>query len=149
MNDISSLQNLIQTINKQNENLIIALIVLISVNIIIELIKIGGQYFLLRSDGKQKKQLLIDEKRIKILETLFKNLDRLSLYDQTQSRQMLKDIKDINLYISSNKLYIPKKFRSHANNILDYFKNVLSDYRQKNIQVETKLFEKFCNELEK
>ena len=74
---------------------------------------------------------MIEEKRIKVLETLFKKLDAISLYDKSQEEEMLTDLKEINIFITQNILYIPKKLQSTANNILDYFKNILTDFRQK------------------
>ena len=75
------------------------------------------------------------------METLFKKLDAISLYDKSQEEEMLTDLKEINIFITQNKLYIPKKLQSTANNILDYFKNILTDFRQKSIEREYVQFE--------
>lgn len=149
MNDYSSLKDIIDSINKNNHSLILTLIILISINIGIEVIRFIGMLILANKDKSNKKQLLIDEKRIKILEELFQSMDSLTLFDKTESTQMLEKIKEINLFVTKNKLYIPKSFQNHTSDILDYFKNILTDYRLKSIEKETVLFEKFCNEFSK
>ncbi len=149
MNDYSSLKDLIDSINKNNHSLILTLIILISINIGVEVIRFIGMLILANKDRSNKKQLLIDEKRIKILEQLFESMDSLTLFDKNESKQMLDKIKEINLFLTKNKLYIPKKFQNHTSQILDYFKNILTDYRLKSIEKEIILFEKFCDEFSK
>lgn len=149
MNDYSMLKDIIEATNKNNNSLLIALIILISINIGIELFRFIGMIILSNKDKSNKRQLLIDEKRIKVLEQLFQSLDSLSLHDKSESSQMLEKIKEINLYVTKNKLYIPKPFQRNTSDILDYFKNVMTDYRLKSIEKETQLFEKYCNEFNK
>ena len=130
MNDYSLTKDAIHNYGEIN-GLIKTLIILVSVDILIELIRFGVSLYLSKKDKNNKRQLLIEEKRIKVLETLFKKLDAISLYDKSQEEEMLTDLKEINIFITQNKLYIPKKLQSTANNILDYFKNILTDFRQK------------------
>ncbi len=148
MNDYSLTNDAIKS-NGEINGLIITLIILVGINIIIELIRFGFSLYLSSKEKDNKRQLLIEEKRIKVLETLFKKLDAISLYDKSEEEIMLSDLKEINIFITQNKLYIPKKLQSTANEILDYFKNVLTDFRQKSIERETELFNKFCNEFNK
>jgi len=148
MNDYSLTNDALKSSGEIN-GLIITLIILVCINIIIELIRFGVSLYLSRKDKDNKRQLLIEEKRIKVLETLFKKLDAISLYDKSEEEKMLTDLKEINIFITQNKLYIPKKLQSTSNEILDYFKNVLTDFRQKSIERETELFNKFCNEFNK
>lgn len=148
MNDYSLTNDAIKS-NGEINSLIITLIILVGINIIIELIRFGVSLYLSKKDKDNKRQLLIEEKRIKVLETLFKKLDSITLYDKVEQDKMLNDLKEITLYITQNKLYIPKKLNSTSSDILDYFKNVLTDYRQKSIEKETELFNKFCNEFNK
>lgn len=130
MNDYSLTKDAIHNYGKIN-GLIKTLIILVCVDILIELIRFGVSLYLSKKDKNNKRQLLIEEKRIKVLETLFKKLDAISLYEKSQEEEMLTDLKEINIFITQNKLYIPKKLQSTANNILDYFKNILTDFRQK------------------
>lgn len=146
MNQYSGLENLVELLTKQNKSLLIALIVLIILNIGVEVFRFVSMLILARKEKKSKKDLLKEDKRLKILEQLFQSLDKLSLYDREDSEAMLKEVKSINSFISKNKLYIPSKFQEISNDILDYFKNVMTDYRQKDIEKESKLFEKYFNE---
>jgi hypothetical protein len=59
---------------------------------------------------------------------------------------MLDKVKEISKYITSNKIFVTKKYQKISGKILDYFKNVMSDYRLKKIETETKLFQKFSDE---
>jgi hypothetical protein len=148
MNDYSLTKDAINS-NAEINGLLITLIILVCINILIEFIRFGVSLYLSRKDKDNKRQLLIEEKRIKVLETLFKKLDAISIYDKSEEEKMLTDLKEINIFITQNKLYIPKKLQSNSNEILDYFKNVLTDFRQKSIEKETELFNKFCNEFNK
>jgi hypothetical protein len=146
MNKYSGLENLVELLTKQNKSLLIALIVLIILNIGVEVFRFISMLVLARKEKKSKKDLLKEDKRLKILEQLFQSLDKLSLFDREDSEAMLVEVKSINNFISKNKLYIPPKFQEISNDILDYFKNVMTDYRQKDIEKESKLFEKYFNE---
>jgi hypothetical protein len=148
MNDYGLTKEALET-NGSLHGMIITLIILVCINILIELIRFGISLYFSEKDKDNKRQLLIEEKRIKVLETLFKNLDSLTIYDKSDEIRMLSDLKEINLFISQNKIYIPKKIHKTATEILDYFKNVLTDFRKKSIEVETQLFQKYCNDFNK
>jgi hypothetical protein len=149
MQDYSLTKDIIADPNLTDNSIQIALVVMISINIGIEIFRFITMLVITKKEKHNKRDLLIEEKRIKILEQLFQSLDKLSLYDRDESGDMLSSIKKINLFITKNKLYIPKTYQNCSNEVLDYFKNVLTDYRQKNIEIETKLFEKFCYEFNK
>lgn len=136
-------------LNDPSNTIQLALIITLAINIGIEIFKFITMLILAGKEKKNKKFLLIEEKRIKILEELFQSMDFLSLYGKDETVEMLSEIKKISLFVTKNKLYIPKKFQKIANEILDYFRKVMTDYRQKDISQETKLFEKFCNEFNK
>ena len=57
-----------------------SLLVLISVNLVVEIAKFISSFILSNKEKKNHKHLLIDEKRIKILEEVYKDLDLLSIY---------------------------------------------------------------------
>lgn len=146
MNKYSTLENLVELLTTQNKSLLIALIFLIILNIGVEIFRFISMIILSNKEKKSKKDLLKEDKRLKILEQLFQSLDKLTLYDRQDSEAMLTDVKKINTFISKNKLYIPQKFQEVSNEILDYFKNVMTDFRNKDIETETRLFEKYFNE---
>ena len=135
--------------NGNLSGMLLTLIILVCINILIELIRFRTTLYLSNKDKDNKRQLLIEEKRIKVSETLFKKLDNLTLYDKSEADRMLNDLKEISMYITQKKLYIPKKLNSISNELLDYFKNVLTDFRQKSIERETELFQRFCDEFNK
>lgn len=150
MNDYSMNKDLITgTLGDNEKTLLISLLVLVTINILLEIFRFGSRWILSNKEKNDKRHLLIEEKRIKILEQLFSSLDKLTLYDRSESDLMLDDIKAISKYLTRNKIYIPKEFEKHSNDILDYFKNVVVDYRKKNIEKETKLFNKYCNAFNK
>ena len=146
MNKYSALENLVELLTKQNKSLFIGLIILIILNIGVEIFRFVSMMILANKEKKSKKDLLKEDKRLKMLEQLFQSLDKLTLYDRQDSEAMLVEVKNINTFISKNKLYIPSKFQEISNEILDYFKNVMTDYRKKDIAKESKLFEKYYNE---
>jgi hypothetical protein len=149
MYEFDLIKDIIKANNENTKSLIIALIVLVSINIGIELFRFITSLILSNKEKKNKRQLLIEEKRIKVLEQLFQSLDSLTLLDKSEEVPLLEKIKEINQYITKNKIYIPKSFQNSATKILDYFKNVLTDFRQKSIEKETLLFKKFCDEFNK
>ncbi|MCO5234616.1 MAG: hypothetical protein M9888_12895 [Chitinophagales bacterium] len=148
MNDYSLTKDALYG-NGDLSGMLLTLIILVCINILIELIRFGTTLYLSKKDKDNKRQLLIEEKRIKVSETLFKKLDNVTLYDKSEADRMLNDLKEISLYITQNKLYIPKKLNSISNELLDYFKNILTDFRQKSIERETELFQRFCDEFNK
>ncbi len=132
--------------NSGDHSLAISLIILISINIGVEILRFWGMFILANKEKKQKRQLLIEEKRINVIELLYKNLDSLRLFDRSEESELLSNIKNINLFITQNKIYIPKNLLDKIYEILDYFKSVLTDYRLKDITMEVKLFDDFCDE---
>ena len=123
--------------------ILIYLSIAVSVNVIVEIVKIIGNFFISKKDLKSKKFLLREEFRIKIMAKLFEDLNKLSLYDRNDSEAMLNDIKEINKYIRSNQIYINQKVQNISREIIDYFNGVLTDYSRKDIKKELKLFGKF------
>ncbi len=133
--------------NLNINSMAITLTILVSINIVIEVIKFVFSLCISAKDKNNKRELLIEEKRINVLEMLFKQLDSLTLYfSDSDEDKMLSDLKAINLYISQNRIYIPKNIYDISISILDYFRKVLTDFREKSIERESELFEKFCNE---
>ena len=68
MNDYSLTKDAIHNYGEIN-GLIKTLIILVSVDILIELIRFGVSLYLSKKDKNNKRQLLIEEKRIKVLES--------------------------------------------------------------------------------
>lgn len=149
MNDYSLTKDLIEKGFSTGNSLSIVLIVLVSLNIGIESFRFISMIIISNKEKHNKRQILIEEKRLKIIEQLFQSLDKLTLFDKSESSILLDNLKDINLFITKNKLYISKNYLDCTNEILDYFKDVLADYRKKNVEKEISLFDKFCHEFNK
>ena len=148
MNDYSLTKEVLGA-NANLTSILWIIVCLLSINLLIELFRFATASILSSQERKNKRTLLIEEKRIKILEELFRKLDSLTLLDKSDNERLLQSLKEINLYVSQNKIYIPKRFQFITNSILDYFKGVLTDFRQKSIEKETNLFQKFCDEFDK
>jgi hypothetical protein len=146
MNDYSLLKDLVEKSLAANKTIGILLILLISANIIIESIRFLYKLIITKNQNNNKRQQLIEEKRLKIIGQLFQSLDDLTLLDKSEDQIMLSKLKEISQFISQNKLFIQKPYQKCTNDILDYFKNILTDFRNKSIEKETKLFNKFCDE---
>lgn len=149
MNDYSATKDLVEATGGNQSTLMIALIVMISLNIGVEIFRYIGMLNLSNKDKSNKRQLLIEEKRIKVLENVYRSLDSISLLSKGEEQKMLEKTNKISLYVTQNKLYIPKPLQFHINYILDYFRIVMTDFRQKSIEKETALFEGFCDEFNK
>lgn len=151
MSDYSLTKEMINEIVgiSNNDTLLLTLLIMVSINIGVEVFKFISRWVLSNKSKKNKRLVLIEKKRIKILEQLFQSLDHLTLFDGSQEYELLFEIKDINKFMTRNKIYIPKVFQKYSNEILDYFKNILTDYRLKDIEKETKLFNKYCNAFNK
>ena len=74
MNDYSLTKVAIHNYGEIN-GLIKTLIILVSVDILIELIRFGESLYLSKKDKNNKRQLLIEEKRIQVFETKIELLD--------------------------------------------------------------------------
>lgn len=147
--DYSTLKELISNSINDYKTLLYTLIGLIIVNLIFEILKFCSSIFLSNKEKSNSKQLLLDERRIDIQEKLYKSLHRLKLYDKRQTDDMLIDINDISSFTSKNKLFISKELLLITNQILDYFKGLLLNYNEKNIETEIKLFDKYFDEFNK
>lgn len=147
--DYSTLNELIQNAKNDYKYLLTTLICLIIINLIFEFFKFINSIKLLNKEKSNNKQLLLDDKRIDIQVKLFKSLSRLKLFEKDQDTDLLNAIKNINSFITNNKLFISKELQSISNEILDYFKSVIFDFNTKDIKTETQLFDKYYNEFNK
>jgi hypothetical protein len=146
MDQYSPAKDIVSNSDMNSDNILWLLMILLGTNIVVEIIKLTGNFFLKNKDSSNQRKLLIETKRIEILEKLYQDLESLSLYDSSQTNEMLDKVKEISKYITSNKIFVTKKYQKISGKILDYFKNVMSDYRLKKIETETKLFQKFSDE---
>jgi len=78
-----------------------------------------------------------EEKRIEIYETLYSQLDALTYIEPKQSAQLVAKISEIDKYVSKNNLYISDKAMGIINRYCDYFRQVSTDFRKKDVRSET------------
>lgn len=146
MNDIGVLTELIDKFSNNidnNNKLSIALIVFMSINILMSLINILSDHKLKNKEKKIFSFSLKEKRRIEIFEKIYQLQDKLTFYDgRTDNNLFLIDIQDIQAYVSQNKLYLNKKEQQLINEINDYFKTVLTNYRTKDYRKESELFTK-------
>lgn len=145
---IESLKNL-QALNSENaesvKNFIIAFIVFAIANIATIIVNLFMQFKLKNKDIDIIKFNLREGERIKILFKLYEHLEQLTYYDNTDQAIFLEKTKEINRFITKNKLYIAKNYISVAQEFNDYFLTVLSDYRNKNFTNENRLLDEFTS----
>lgn len=146
--DYTAINELLKQL-EENKTLQTTVIILVIINILIEIAKFLSNIYLTNKTNSASRKLLLEERKINILETLFKKLNGLSLYDRDESELLLKEIKETNNFIYENKIYIPNSFQKISQTTLDYFTQVLTDYRSKSIEKENKLYNKFCDEFNK
>lgn len=130
-------------------NLIYVLITILVLNIIATGLKF---YFELKLQDREnvihKKKLLI-ENAIKIQETIYSRLEKISLYTRDEEKLMLTDIQELQRYVTNNRIYLSKGMLKIIDLILDYYRGVLTDYRRKDYRKEIDFFETYAKEFSK
>ena len=153
MNNIGILKDLLENYSEdieRNNQLIIALLIFILINLMTTIVNIISQHKLKAKDKKIISFKIIEKKIISIFEIIYQKLEKITFYDgRDDSENFLLSIQDVETYISYNKLYIKKKNQDSMYNITDYFKTILSDYRKKDYAKEIKLFEKLSSNFSK
>lgn len=128
------------------KGLMITLIVFLSINIIASIAKYFFDRELKKHDIKISKKLAITEISIKTEADLFLKLESLKNFQKGESHEMLDSIIEIENYLATSRLFICKRIISIANEYLDYFKKVVSNYSEKDIKKEKEFTVKFCAE---
>ena len=149
MNNYSIYKDLFEVFSQEintNTKLIIALICFICVNLVVTLLNIYSQNRLKNKEKKIFSFNLKEKRRIEILEILYNMMERLSNFDGKENHEIfLNDIKEFELYVNTNKLFISKSIQKIITEYSDYQKNVLVDFRKKSYEFEIKTFNKFYN----
>ncbi|WP_425076956.1 hypothetical protein [Psychroserpens sp. S379A] len=149
MNNIGILKDLLKTYAddiERNNQLLIALLIFISINLITTIINIISQHKLKSKDKSIISFKIKEQKRISIFESIYRKLDKMTFLDgKTEADELLQLIQNVEKSISKNKLYIHKKNQKLMYDITDYFKTTLTDYRKKDYRKELKLFDKLSS----
>lgn len=153
MNNLGAIQELLETYSDdiaRNNQLLMALLIFIGVNLLTTIINIISQHRLKSKDKKIISFKIKEQKRVSIFESIYRKLDKMTFLDgKTESDELLQSIQNVEKYISKNKLYIHKKDQKIMYAITDYFKTILTDYRKKEYGKEIKLFDKLSANFDK
>nr|WP_042270265.1 hypothetical protein [Nonlabens ulvanivorans] len=97
---------------ERNNQLLIALLIFISINLLTTIINIASQHKLKSKDKSIISFQIKEQKRITIFESIYRKLDKMTFTDsRIESEELLQQIKNVEKLISKNKLYIDKKIR--------------------------------------
>ncbi|MDD2577074.1 MAG: hypothetical protein PHV76_06200 [Bacteroidales bacterium] len=132
------------TLNTETNSLMWLLIVMIIINILAMVFKFFLDRKLKKIDITIKRKTIIAEKAINIEAELFVQLEKLKLFQNSEKEEMLNSIIKIEEFIVDNKINIGKEIQKTTNKQLDYYKTVCHDFKNKNIKLEKKFTNKFC-----
>ena len=145
MNDYTALSELTKNIEHMN-----TLIIFISINILISIFQIFSSFILKSKDKSIHSYKEKETIRIQKLEECYNKLEGLTYFDgRVKNELFLKGISDVDHYVTKNKLYFDKKYIQIINDMNDYFRTVLTDYRKKSYELEGELFTKYSNRFNK
>ncbi len=149
MNNLGVLKDLLQTYSddiERNNQLLIALLIFIGINLLTTIINIVSQHKLKSKDKNIISFKIKEQKRISVFESIYRKLDKMTFLDgKTESDELLQQIQNVEKSISKNKLYIHKKNQKLMYEITDYFKTILTDFRKKDYNKEIKFFDKLSS----
>ena len=129
--------------SKDSSAFYIALIIIVGVNILVGLINLFTQIYLKNQEKRIHKLNIRESKRLELLEDLYNKLDTLTYFDQTQSSELVSEINKISLFINSKRIYFSPEILKICTDYLDYFKNVVVNYSNKNILTESNHLNEF------
>lgn len=146
--DIKTIQGLI---DKQIEAINLKyIIIFIVLNLIIVLINWLLQRNIKNIDNAIYRKKVREDKRISVLEEIYKRLVAFSYcYSHEEIRGQLNELIDLEKFISENKLYITNRLHKKIIKYTDYTKNVIADFRKKNVKQEMALLNDIETEFNK
>ena len=108
------------------------------------------QFYLKAQEKKHYRIQLKEDRRIGVYEKLYSFFDELSFFDgRVDNALFLDKITECTKYLTKNKLYISRDIYTISKDFLDYYRTVLSDFRQKSIQVEDGFYDAFISNFNK
>lgn len=121
-------------------NTIVWLLILLAINIVIMLFKFYLDWRHGKNDIHNYKIKKISEKSIGVEGELYLKLLALANFQKEECHNMLDNIQELDRYIEINSLYIGKRYRHEVDEVLDYFKGVVTDYSKKDNKKEGDYF---------
>lgn len=146
MTDFDSLQTVIDNLSKDlnsNTKLLFVIGALLLTDILLTAVRIFFDFRLKRLEKNIFSANQKEEKRIKIYEDIYQKIDLLTYVEPRESETILIRVTEIDRYISRNYLYISKDVTKVINEYCDYYRQVSTDYRKKNIKTESTLIQRY------
>jgi hypothetical protein len=150
MNDFGILEKLIENLGENVSShfkMMLTISIFVGLNIVLAVINIFFQFKIKNKEKEINQHNLREVKRIENQENLYTLLEKLTYYDGDAGK--LKEyhsiLVEINKFLTGKKLYLNKDLIKISQDFTDYFLNVLTDYRKKDYEKETKYLEKYCS----
>lgn len=131
--------------SEQPKAYMVTLAALLIVNVVI---MVGNFFFdqiKHRKDNHNHKVRLIAKKGVEVESSVFDRFQRMASLQPGDEHRLLDNIMEMDSFISTNRLYIEKKFLSCSIEFLDYFKKIQHKMTGKDIKKEESYFEKLSN----
>ncbi len=146
--DIKTIQGLI---DKQIEAINLKyIIIFIVLNLIVALINWLLQRNIKNIENAIYRKKVREDKRISVLEQIYKRLVAFSqCCSHEEIRNQLNELIDLEKYISENKLYITNRLHKKIIKYTDYTKNIIADFRKKDVKLEMALLNEIETEFNK
>ena len=126
----------------QPKTYMVTLATLLIVNVVIMVVNFVFDRIKHRKDNHNHKVRLIAQKGVEIESSTFERFQRMASLQPGDEHELLDAIMAMDSFISTNRLYIEKKFLSCSTEFLDYFKKIQHKMTSKDIKKEESYFEK-------
>lgn len=124
-------------------NLIYVLIIVLILNIGAIVLRFVLEKRLKNKDKEIFRQNLINERSLKAQEQIYTRMHELSLFGKGEDHEFLLAIQELQQFVSRNRLYLNNNLFECVDEVLNYFRVVLTDYRLKDLKNEENLFKKY------
>lgn len=126
----------------QPKNYMITLATLLIVNVVIMVGNFIFDRIKHRKDNHNHKVRLIAKKGVEVESTVYVFFQKMAALHPGDEHMLLDAIMEMDSFISTNRLYIEKRFLSYSMEFLDYFKEIQHRMTFKDIKKEESYFEK-------
>jgi len=127
---------------KNTTHLVWIIAFIVFINFLMEIVKIFAS---LRLKNKEKTIFTFtakEKRRIEVTEDLYKKMEKLTNYiDKSDEAIFIEEIRELDKFVSINKLYIDKKVSKLVQEFSDYEKKIFADFRKKDFKVESDYLE--------
>ncbi len=129
-------------------SIFITFIVFCSLNIIFLGINWWVQFKLKNKEFDVINHNLREVERMKVLRELYLKLETLTYYmgNTAEVPEYVNKTKEINSYVTQNKLFISVKYQAITTEFIDYILAILSDFRKNDLKKKSEILDKFIKE---